>query len=87
LATRSIRVALIFGALSLLIPFTLMAQVQPDVAPLTQWPAPLFWQPNNNEDQANRGKPDVFADPAVVSLVTAADLRRWHKHPRTHWCL
>jgi hypothetical protein len=74
LATRSIRVLFTLTALSFLLRFTLLAQNQGDVAPLTQWPAPLFWQPNNTEDQASRGKPDGFADAAGVNLATAADI-------------
>src|SRR5262245_45663334 len=39
-----------FGTL-LLIPFTLLAQMQSDVVPLKPWPTPLYWQPSPAENQ------------------------------------
>jgi hypothetical protein len=33
----------------ILFPATVFAQVQRDVAPLTPWPAPLYWQPTANQ--------------------------------------
>ena len=51
MATRPIRIVTV-GMLSLLIPITLIAQSQRDVASLTNWAAPLYWQPTLQEAQA-----------------------------------
>ena len=51
--SRSTRVVIrIIATLSLMIPITLIAQVQRDIAPLKPWPAPLYWQPTFAESQA-----------------------------------
>src|SRR5215813_3528561 len=55
MATRSIAVVTV-GILFVLVPFTLVAQVQRDAVPLKSWPAPLYWQPNISEDVAIRAK-------------------------------
>src|SRR6266699_2622073 len=52
MAIRSIRVVITLGTLFLLIPLTLIAQGQRDVAPLRSWSAPLFWQPSQAESKA-----------------------------------
>src|SRR5438105_198648 len=38
--------------LLILLPVTVIAQLQRDVAPLTPWAAPLFWQPVQSESKA-----------------------------------
>src|SRR5262249_55261904 len=52
MATRSARVVISVATLSLLMPFTLIAQTQPDIIPLNPWPAPLYWQPTQGESEA-----------------------------------
>src|SRR5262245_23466267 len=51
------------------IPIVLIAQ-QRDVAPLTNWAAPLYWQPNQTEKQA-AAKPDVISN--QVEATTPAN--------------
>jgi hypothetical protein len=51
LTIRSIRVLITLGTLFLLIPISLIAQLQPDVIPLKPWPAPLYWQATQAESQ------------------------------------
>ena len=70
MATRSIRVVVTLGTLSLMIPSLLFAQVQRDVVPLKPWSAPLYWQPSHDEDQASRGKSEAFANLAVGNAAT-----------------
>src|SRR2546426_49076 len=46
--------------LLILLPVMLAAQVQRDVAPLTPWPAPLYWQPTGAENHAAVPALDTF---------------------------
>src|SRR5438067_1448283 len=49
-------------------PITLIAQLQRDAAPLTPWPAPLYWQPTQAENQigaANLNMLDAKIDAAT----------------------
>src|SRR5262245_29591416 len=46
--------------LLILLPVTLIAQVH-DVAPLTNWAAPLYWQPNHTE-KPFAAKPDAVSN-------------------------
>jgi hypothetical protein len=55
------------GLLLILLPTTLMAQVQRHVIPLTSWPAPFYWQPNSAETKA-----------AVVNEMTAGKSTALH---------
>src|SRR5205823_344689 len=48
--------------LLLLLPVTVIAQLQRDVAPLTPWAAPLFWQPNQPESKAAFERQMLAAD-------------------------
>jgi hypothetical protein len=51
--------------LLLLVPLTLVGQVQRDIAPLKPWPAPLFWQPTQTESRiATVAKVGALADAA-----------------------
>jgi endosialidase-like protein len=68
LANRSIRTLLTFGTLFLLIPISLIAQLQRDVIPLKPWPAPLYWQPTQAENQ-------IAAQPATFGNEVAEDTR------------
>src|SRR5262245_53484931 len=56
-----------FGTL-LLIPFTLLAQVQSDVVPLRPCPSPLYWQPSPSENQ-------IVAKPGTFGNEVAEDTR------------
>src|SRR5215510_12853945 len=47
--------------LLIVLPMILNAQSQSDVAPLTYWPAPLYWQPTRAESLA-AAKADTLAD-------------------------
>jgi hypothetical protein len=72
MATRSIEVFAIVGTLCILIPFTLIAQVQRDIAPLGNWAAPLYWQPSAAESQANHVRVSTSGEARLVS--SAADI-------------
>jgi trimeric autotransporter adhesin len=56
-----------FGTL-FLIPLTVLAQVQNDAVPLRPWPAPLYWQPTQAENQ-------IAAMPATFGNAVAEDTR------------
>lgn len=51
-----------------LLPVTVIAQVQRDVAPLKPWPAPLYWQPTEAENQ-------IIAQPGAFGNAVAEDTR------------
>jgi endosialidase-like protein len=51
-----------------LLPVTVMAQVQRDAIPLKPWPAPLYWQPTEAENQ-------IAARPATFGNEVAEDTR------------
>jgi hypothetical protein len=65
MATQS---ALTLGTivLFLLTPMNLMAQPQQDPALLRNWPAPMYWQPSQSEEQTSRARTDRVA---IVSLT------------------
>jgi hypothetical protein len=68
LTIRSIRAFIILGTLLLLIPISLIAQLQRDVVPLKPWPAPLHWQPSQAENQ-------IVASPGAFGNQVAEDTR------------
>src|SRR5688572_4610501 len=61
------------GTTLLLIPMVLLAQVQRDVAPLMPWPAPLYWQLTEAENQI-MAKPDAFGNEAALDTGPANSL-------------
>ena len=68
----SVRVVVVFGIASVLIPSLLFAQAQRDVAPPTSWAAPLYWQPSRAEDQASRNEAGTFGERAERAIVSSA---------------
>src|SRR5215510_4460737 len=70
-ANRYMRVFVTLGIILLLVPFTLVAQVQRDSVPLKTWPAPLFWQPTAQERQAT-GAAEAFNSAANAVGADAA---------------
>jgi hypothetical protein len=67
-AIRSVRTLITLGMLLFLIPITLIAQLQRGVVPLKPWPAPLYWQPSQAENQ-------IAAQPATFGNEVAEDTR------------
>ena len=59
----SVSLALVFLMASLP-----LAQAQQDPAPLRNWPAPPYWQPNQSEEQANRSQAET-SRAAIVALA------------------
>jgi hypothetical protein len=55
----------------IVVPIIVTAQTQSDVAPLKNWPAPLYWQPTAAEHQA-AAKPDTLADLRSDATALAA---------------
>jgi hypothetical protein len=68
LTTRTIRVFVTLVMLFLSIPISLIAQLQRDMVPLKPWPAPLYWQPSQAENQ-------IAAQPATFGNEVAEDTR------------
>jgi len=56
----------------ILCPIAVIAQVQRDVAPLTPWSAPLYWQPTPKNAAIAAGMPATFGDAANAVGPNAA---------------
>src|SRR5438067_2503015 len=60
--------------LGILLPITVVAQVKRDVAPLTNWPAPLYWQPSQAESQMADAKLNLVGNNAVDATTPGGSL-------------
>src|SRR5262245_14002392 len=61
------------ATLALLIPFTLIAQGERDLAQLTNWAAPLHWQPDAAKNQIAAARPEALSD-GVEAAIPANSL-------------
>jgi endosialidase-like protein len=71
---RLIRLSITLGTLFFAISSPLIAQQQRDAVPLRPWPAPLYWQPTDAENQAAATTLNIFANTGVADTRPANSL-------------